>query len=363
MTANTTTVLPNARAREVLADVLGYRPGSAQRVSFIDGNMIPIVFPSDAIAAMLAFAKEATLAPGDVEGLPLAEVLADADRLAEAVDMGRLADASSIVDTLRRLAKHARRAATKPASDAAVPAGEDRPITEHPCYGLFSTDGLSHRAWLDKDKNGVCERCGTQVHGSNKEQIEGTPLCWEPPKPEGKPIEQRAEELFKLIYAHTVIKYDPAAGIRCCAAALLGAAPVSLATFGAGLREVAAVDSAAFTSHSIGCAVYQQDRARGGPPCICGLVDEARSAALATDATDGATDGGYPKGATIAVDACGPVNATTPGADLLEQAAIVEEWEREKRDWHGNTSLIDRTIRALSARNLNDKTKDTDDGE
>ncbi|WP_293875518.1 hypothetical protein [Sphingomonas sp. UBA978] len=47
-------------------------------------------------------------------------------------------------------------------------------------------------------------------------------------------------------------------------------------------------------------------------------------------------------------------SATTTGADLLEQAALVEEWKREKRDWHGNTSLIDRTIRALSARNLTD---------
>lgn len=51
---------PAKRAREVLADVLGYREGSAQRVEFLAGNMIPIVFPSDAIAAMLTYAEDRT---------------------------------------------------------------------------------------------------------------------------------------------------------------------------------------------------------------------------------------------------------------------------------------------------------------
>lgn len=51
-------------------------------------------------------------APCRIEGLPLSEILADADRLAESVDMGWKTDASSIVDTLRRLAKHARTATT-----------------------------------------------------------------------------------------------------------------------------------------------------------------------------------------------------------------------------------------------------------
>ena len=68
------------------------------------------------------------LSPADtqVECLPLAEVLADADRLAEAVDAGRRTDASSIVDTLRRLAKHARhRLAHQPAPTQPRPnAGE-----------------------------------------------------------------------------------------------------------------------------------------------------------------------------------------------------------------------------------------------
>lgn len=30
----------------------------------------------------------------------------------------------------------------------------------------------------------------------------------------------RAEALFNLIYAHTVVKYDPIAGVRCCRQAL-----------------------------------------------------------------------------------------------------------------------------------------------
>lgn len=33
-------------------------------------------------------------------------------------------------------------------------------------------------------------------------------------------VQKRAEALFNLVHAHTVIKYDPEAGIRCCAAAL-----------------------------------------------------------------------------------------------------------------------------------------------
>lgn len=33
-------------------------------------------------------------------------------------------------------------------------------------------------------------------------------------------LAKRAEDLFNLVYAHTVVKYDPAAGIRCIAAAL-----------------------------------------------------------------------------------------------------------------------------------------------
>lgn len=33
-------------------------------------------------------------------------------------------------------------------------------------------------------------------------------------------LQKRAEDLFNLIYAHTVIKYDPPAGIRCCAKVL-----------------------------------------------------------------------------------------------------------------------------------------------
>ncbi|MGV0964173.1 MAG: hypothetical protein ACOYBT_09815 [Polynucleobacter sp.] len=47
------------RAREVLADVLGYRLENAQRVEFMAGNFIPILFPDDAIRAMLTFATEA----------------------------------------------------------------------------------------------------------------------------------------------------------------------------------------------------------------------------------------------------------------------------------------------------------------
>ena len=41
-------------AWETLADALGYN--GAFRDSFLDGNTIPILFPSDAIKAMLAFA-------------------------------------------------------------------------------------------------------------------------------------------------------------------------------------------------------------------------------------------------------------------------------------------------------------------
>lgn len=40
------------------------------------------------------------------------------------------------------------------------------------------------------------------------------------PEPASGDVEARAEELFNLIYAHTVVKYDPKAGIRCCLAAL-----------------------------------------------------------------------------------------------------------------------------------------------
>jgi hypothetical protein len=58
--------------------------------------------------ARYRLAHQPARADAQVEGLPLAEVLADADRLAAAVDEGRRTDASSIVDTLRRLAKHAR---------------------------------------------------------------------------------------------------------------------------------------------------------------------------------------------------------------------------------------------------------------
>lgn len=34
----------------------------------------------------------------------------------------------------------------------------------------------------------------------------------------------KAEDLYNLVYAHTVIKYNPEAGIRCCADALRKAA-------------------------------------------------------------------------------------------------------------------------------------------
>lgn len=63
------TTQPNAASREareqrawaILAETLGLNP--SQRVAFQDGNLIPIVFPSDAVQAMLALADEAASQP------------------------------------------------------------------------------------------------------------------------------------------------------------------------------------------------------------------------------------------------------------------------------------------------------------
>lgn len=46
------------RAREALADVLGYRPDSSMRRDFMSGNLIPIIFPEDAIRAMVALCAD-----------------------------------------------------------------------------------------------------------------------------------------------------------------------------------------------------------------------------------------------------------------------------------------------------------------
>lgn len=98
-------------------------------------------------------------------------------------------------------------------------------------------------------------------------------------------------------------------------------------------------------------------------------VEQVR-AALATDATDGATGGGE-----VAFGHCkdcpgnhslmccvqsscgGDPNATTPGGDLLEQAAsVAEEWAASDYDESSTTMAlaIAADIRALSARNQTD---------
>jgi hypothetical protein len=65
----------------------------------------------------------------------------------------------------------------------AVPvAGEDRPISEHPCHGLFSEtgDNLTHRHWFQANElMPTCERCGTPIGRDHKET---GPVSWEPEK-------------------------------------------------------------------------------------------------------------------------------------------------------------------------------------
>lgn len=55
-----------------------------------------------------------------------------------------------------------------------------RPITEHPCHGLFSTAGdrLTHRHWFrDNALMPTCERCGTPI---DREHKEVGPVSWTP---------------------------------------------------------------------------------------------------------------------------------------------------------------------------------------
>jgi hypothetical protein len=55
-----------------------------------------------------------------------------------------------------------------------------RPISEHPCHGLFRTAGdkLSHRHWFWKDQlMPTCERCGTPI--DRQHNVVG-PVSWTP---------------------------------------------------------------------------------------------------------------------------------------------------------------------------------------
>lgn len=58
----------------------------------------------------------------------------------------------------------------------------DRPISEHPCHGWFTSAGdrLTHRHWFqDGELMPTCERCGT---GIDREHKETGPISWGPEK-------------------------------------------------------------------------------------------------------------------------------------------------------------------------------------
>ncbi|MBB4856978.1 hypothetical protein HNO88_000275 [Novosphingobium chloroacetimidivorans] len=73
------------------------------------------------------------------------------------------------------------------ATDAQGGAGE-RPISEHPCHGLFRTAGdkLSHRHWFQNNQlMPTCERCGTPI---DREHNEVGPVSWTSPHPPVAPL-------------------------------------------------------------------------------------------------------------------------------------------------------------------------------
>jgi len=299
----TPAVLPDARAREVLADA---------RIAA--GNLFGDCPEPIAIAAMLAFAKEAT-PPASDAAVPAGEPSID-PRGVQCFTCGKWVESTSgghCVTCIRSYRVAADLGTT-------VPAGEVEHVIASISPHWFATD-FNHRQACNAVRKAMLaaapkvasdtgaitqEWCLRMADLEAGQEIGAGAL--------DHPLRTKCE----LPPAGWVCTREPGHDGPCAAVA---------SDTGSGLREAlarAAVDLQLCPRHNRDGAAdrhIQESRDR---------IRTAMLLATPTDATDGATGGGEDK----VTDA--HLNATTPGGDLLEQAAIpfaeaLEEWGDEPK--------------------------------